>query len=84
MTDHEDMDENLDDLVARYSTSLDQLDSETRQKIEEADAWEARQAAAGLIAAPNPRLDDDMPIGLDETNNYEPFPVDQPRRPSAT
>jgi hypothetical protein len=80
MTSQDDMDE----LVARYSAPLDQLDHETRTAIEQTDAWAAQQAAAGQIAAPNPRLDDNISIGLDENNNYQPFPVEQTGRPSAT
>jgi hypothetical protein len=67
------------ELVARFSTPLDQMTPEVRQRVEATDAWAAAQEAAGRIAAPHPLWDDDMVPGLDHNNGYRPFPTEPPR-----
>ena len=67
-----------DDLVARFSTPLDQMTPEVRQRVEATDAWAAAQIAAGNFAAPHHLLDDDTVPGLDHTNGYRPYPTDRP------
>lgn len=65
MTDH-------DDLVAKYSTPVEDMDSETRSDTEEWRRHLADLEANGAIATEEQFERQNYPIGLDD--NFNPFP----------
>jgi len=64
---------NHDDLVARYSTPLEDLSPEMRARVEQSRRKAAEQLASGDITTPEQtERQQQFPIGLDDKYNYLP------------
>jgi hypothetical protein len=66
VTDH-------DDLVAKYTTPLEDLPPELRERILQSRARVAKLREEGKIGTPEQFARQNFPLGLDD--NYVPFPV---------
>jgi hypothetical protein len=73
-----DVDAMNDDLIREFSTPLDELDTQTRARVDQTRAWAEQQRAAGNVAPASNAARHPDPIGLDD--NLQPFPPKTPRR----